>query len=100
LDLASIAIDQIADDHGLEATHVNFSIVALLDVGKVGGIAAAVIRMAIRAARTGECSALAFGHADTVHVKIGDLFGHALGFIGGDGQAGKDEREDEKNGNT
>jgi len=75
LDLAGIVIDQVADDHSLEAAHINFSIVAVLDIGKVRGVAAAMVGMAIRAARTGVSSALAFGHADSVHVKCGDIFG-------------------------
>jgi len=74
--------------------------VAPLDIGKVRGVATAMVGMAIRATRTGVSSALAFGHADSVHVKIGNLFGYALGLIGGYDEAGKHERENEKTSNT
>ena len=74
MDFAGIVVDQVADQNGLETAHVDFAVVAMLDVSEIRSVAASVIRMPIGPARTRVSRALAFGHADSVHVKIGDLF--------------------------
>src|SRR6266568_1209542 len=61
---------------------------AMLDVGEVGGVAASVVRMAIGAARASVSSALTFGHAYAVNVKIRNVFGQALALFGGSCKTG------------
>ena len=89
--LAGVRIDQISHDDGLEAAHIHLPIVAVLDVGEISSVAAAMIRVAVGTARTCIGGALALGHADALHIEVGDLLGHALGIVGGDGQSGERE---------
>lgn len=78
LHLAGIVIDEISNKHCFEAAHIDFAVVAMLNVGEISGVAAAMIRMTIGAARAAIGGALALGEADALHIKIWDLLGGGL----------------------
>ena len=76
-----VGVNQVSDDHGLEAAHIYFPVVAVFDVGKIGRVTTSMIWMTIGPARACISGALAFGHADPLHVKIGNIFRCALGLV-------------------
>src|SRR5689334_11670920 len=65
----------------------------MLNVGEVCGVAASVICMAIRSARTRVGRTLALGHTDALHVEVGHILGHSFRLVCGCRQSGESARE-------
>src|SRR5437870_1824722 len=93
-------VNQVANQDGLETAHVHFPVMAVLDVREISGVAAAVVWMTIGPARASVSCALAFSHADPMHVEVGDVLGCILGFIRCIRQSGEHHRKHNKTANS
>ena len=100
MDFAGIVVDQVADQNGLETAHVDFAVVAMLDVSEIRSIAAPMVRMAVGSAWTRVSRALAFRHADTLHIEVGDVLRHCLRLVGRARDPGKHRRRNEQANNS
>src|ERR1051326_2274662 len=76
-----IIVDEIAHNHSLESIHFHIAEMAMLNVGEIGGVAAAVRGMSIRTTRTRVSRTRAFGEVDPMYLEIGNALRHFLGLI-------------------